>query len=166
MLFRLTRAELFGLHRDIAAALAAMPDSAETGHRSGNDHTTASLGAEALVECCPLPVHACFSGGPDLIGSCLQRNALEDSPDWLKTSASASGRRRGLRGLSRPDRSDRLVPPEELMGEIYEFYARVGGGYRMSLLYPPDERAFRGRTVSVRSLAAHSHLLREGDELV
>jgi len=26
-LFRLTRAELFGLHRDIAAALAAMPDS-------------------------------------------------------------------------------------------------------------------------------------------
>jgi len=26
-LFRLTRAELFGLHRDIAAALAVMPDS-------------------------------------------------------------------------------------------------------------------------------------------
>ena len=26
-LFRRTRAELFGLHRDIAAALAAMPDS-------------------------------------------------------------------------------------------------------------------------------------------
>jgi hypothetical protein len=58
------------------------------------------------------------------------------------------------------------LPPEEMMGEIYEFYARVGGGYRMSLLYPPDERAFRGRTVSVRGPAAHSHLLREGDELV
>jgi hypothetical protein len=39
---------------------------------------------EALVECCPLPVHACFFGGPDLIGSRLQRNAFEDSPDWLK----------------------------------------------------------------------------------
>jgi hypothetical protein len=39
---------------------------------------------EALVECCPLPVHACFLGGPDLIGSRLQRNAFEDSPDWLK----------------------------------------------------------------------------------
>jgi hypothetical protein len=26
-LFRLTRAELFGLHRDVAVALAAMPDS-------------------------------------------------------------------------------------------------------------------------------------------
>ena len=36
----------------------------------------------------------------------------------------------------------------------------------MSLFYPPDESAFRGKTVSVRSLAAHSHLLREGDELV
>jgi len=31
-LFRLTRAELFGLHCDIAAALAAMPDSAESSH--------------------------------------------------------------------------------------------------------------------------------------
>jgi hypothetical protein len=29
--FRHTRAELFGLHRDIAAALAAMPASAESG---------------------------------------------------------------------------------------------------------------------------------------
>jgi hypothetical protein len=36
----------------------------------------------------------------------------------------------------------------------------------MSLFYPPDERAFRGSIVFVRSLAAHSHLLGEGDELV
>ena len=33
-LFRLTRAELFGLHRDIAAALAVMPDS-ESGAPGG-----------------------------------------------------------------------------------------------------------------------------------
>jgi uncharacterized protein YndB with AHSA1/START domain len=31
-------------------------------------------------------------------------------------------------------------------GEIHEFDARVGGGYRMSLFYPPDERTFRGKT--------------------
>jgi len=33
-----------------------------------------------------------------------------------------------------------------MTGEIHEFDARVGGGYRMSLFYPPDERAFRGKT--------------------
>jgi hypothetical protein len=27
-----------------------------------------------------------------------------------------------------------------------EFDARVGGGYRMSLFYPPNERSFRGKT--------------------
>ena len=36
----------------------------------------------------------------------------------------------------------------------------------MSLFYPSDEHVFRGKIVFVRSLAAHSHLLREGDELV
>jgi uncharacterized protein YndB with AHSA1/START domain len=33
-----------------------------------------------------------------------------------------------------------------MTGEIREFDARVGGGYRMSLFYPPDERYFRGKT--------------------
>ncbi len=33
-----------------------------------------------------------------------------------------------------------------MTGEIHEFDARVGGGYRMSLFYPLDERAFRGKT--------------------
>ena len=37
-------------------------------------------------------------------------------------------------------------PPAEMTGEIHEFDARVGGGYRMSLFYPPDERVFRGKT--------------------
>jgi uncharacterized protein YndB with AHSA1/START domain len=37
-------------------------------------------------------------------------------------------------------------PPAEMTGEIHEFDARVGGGYQMSLFYPPDERAFRGKT--------------------
>jgi uncharacterized protein YndB with AHSA1/START domain len=38
------------------------------------------------------------------------------------------------------------LPPAEMTGEIHEFDARVGGGYRMSLFYPPNERSLRGKT--------------------
>ncbi|HEY2065803.1 MAG TPA: SRPBCC domain-containing protein [Gemmatimonadaceae bacterium] len=38
------------------------------------------------------------------------------------------------------------LPPAEMTGVIHEFDARVGGGYRMSLFYPPTERRFRGKT--------------------
>jgi uncharacterized protein YndB with AHSA1/START domain len=38
------------------------------------------------------------------------------------------------------------LPPAEMTGEIRAFDARVGGGYRMSLFYPPDERSVRGKT--------------------
>jgi uncharacterized protein YndB with AHSA1/START domain len=38
------------------------------------------------------------------------------------------------------------LPPAEMTGEIHEFDARVGGGYRMSLFYPANERSFRGKT--------------------
>jgi uncharacterized protein YndB with AHSA1/START domain len=38
------------------------------------------------------------------------------------------------------------LPPGEMTGKIHEFDARVGGGYRMSLFYPPSEPAFRGKT--------------------
>ena len=31
------------------------------------------------------------------------------------------------------------LPPAAMTGEIHEFDAQVGGGYRMSLFYPPDE---------------------------
>ena len=40
------------------------------------------------------------------------------------------------------------LPPAEMTGKIHEFDARVGGGYRMSLFYPPNERVFRGKTSS------------------
>src|SRR5467141_3122161 len=33
-----------------------------------------------------------------------------------------------------------------MTGEVHEFDARVGGGYRMSLFYPPGERSFCGKT--------------------
>ena len=38
------------------------------------------------------------------------------------------------------------LPAAEMTGKIHEFDARIGGGYRMSLLYPPNERIFRGKT--------------------
>ncbi|HEU0300732.1 MAG TPA: SRPBCC domain-containing protein [Longimicrobium sp.] len=38
------------------------------------------------------------------------------------------------------------LPPAEMTGRIHEFDARVGGGYRMSLFYPPEERVHRGKT--------------------
>jgi uncharacterized protein YndB with AHSA1/START domain len=38
------------------------------------------------------------------------------------------------------------LPPGEMTGKIHEFDPHVGGGYRMSLFYPPDERIFRGKT--------------------
>lgn len=38
------------------------------------------------------------------------------------------------------------LPPAEMTGEIHAFDGRVGGGYQMSLYYPPDEKGFRGKT--------------------
>lgn len=38
------------------------------------------------------------------------------------------------------------LPPAEMTGEIHAFDARVGGGYRMSLYYPPDETVHHGKT--------------------
>jgi uncharacterized protein YndB with AHSA1/START domain len=38
------------------------------------------------------------------------------------------------------------LPPAEMTGKLHEFDARVGGGYRMSLFYPPDENVFPGKT--------------------
>jgi uncharacterized protein YndB with AHSA1/START domain len=38
------------------------------------------------------------------------------------------------------------LAPEEMRGKVHEFDARVGGGYRMSLFYPPSEQVYRGKT--------------------
>ena len=40
------------------------------------------------------------------------------------------------------------LPPGEMTGEVLAFDAKVGGGYRMSLFYPADERTFRGKTAA------------------
>ena len=38
------------------------------------------------------------------------------------------------------------LPPAEMVGKIHAIDAQIGGGYRMSLFYPVNERAFRGKT--------------------
>ncbi|HZC75152.1 MAG TPA: SRPBCC domain-containing protein [Gaiellaceae bacterium] len=45
-----------------------------------------------------------------------------------------------------PDVLVAWLPPAEMTGVIHELDARVGGGYQMSLFYPPTERTFRGKT--------------------
>ena len=38
------------------------------------------------------------------------------------------------------------LPPADMTGKLHAFDPRVGGGYQISLFYPPDERQFRGKT--------------------
>src|SRR3954466_6378850 len=45
-----------------------------------------------------------------------------------------------------PDALIAWLPPGEMTGKLHAFDGRVGGGYRMSLFYPPGEQGFRGKT--------------------
>ena len=38
------------------------------------------------------------------------------------------------------------LPPAQMTGLIHAFDGRPGGGYVMSLFYPPEQRDFRGKT--------------------
>ncbi len=38
------------------------------------------------------------------------------------------------------------LPPGDMTGVVHSFDGKVGGGYRMSLFYPPDDQAARGKT--------------------
>jgi uncharacterized protein YndB with AHSA1/START domain len=61
--------------------------------------------------------------------------------------AGHQGAARGaLCGLLDPAALIDWLPSAEMTGEIHEFDARGGGGFRMSLFYPPDERSFRCKT--------------------
>jgi uncharacterized protein YndB with AHSA1/START domain len=47
-----------------------------------------------------------------------------------------------------PDALVAWLPPGEMTGRLHAFDGRVGGGYRMSLLYPPDARHVPGKTAA------------------
>jgi uncharacterized protein YndB with AHSA1/START domain len=71
----------------------------------------------------------------------------ENASAWTRTSRVIKARPEELyAAFLDPTALVDWLPPGEMTGEIREFDARVGGGYRMSLFYPPDERTFRGKT--------------------
>jgi uncharacterized protein YndB with AHSA1/START domain len=45
-----------------------------------------------------------------------------------------------------PDALAAWQAPEGMTGLVHSFDGRVGGGYEMSLYYPPSEETFRGKT--------------------
>jgi uncharacterized protein YndB with AHSA1/START domain len=55
-------------------------------------------------------------------------------------------RERIYRALTDPEALVAWLPPGTMRGVMHAFEARVGGGYRMSLFYPDDESAARGKT--------------------
>jgi uncharacterized protein YndB with AHSA1/START domain len=66
---------------------------------------------------------------------------------WTRTSTLVSARPEQVyEAFMNPTALVAWLPPAEMTGKIHAFDARVGGGYRMSLFYPPTERAFRGKT--------------------
>jgi len=71
----------------------------------------------------------------------------EHAGAWTRTSRVIQARPQDLyEAFMDPAALIAWLPPAEMTGGIHEFDARVGGGYRMSLFYPPTERAFRGKT--------------------
>jgi uncharacterized protein YndB with AHSA1/START domain len=71
----------------------------------------------------------------------------EHAGAWTRTSRIIKARAEELyEAFMDPAALVAWLPPAEMTGEIHEFDTRTGGGYRMSLYYPPDERSFRGKT--------------------
>jgi uncharacterized protein YndB with AHSA1/START domain len=77
-----------------------------------------------------------------------KRNMTEDRAGaWTRTSRVIRARPEEVyEAFMDPAALVAWLPPAEMTGAIHEFDARVGGGYRMSLFYPPSEPTFRGKT--------------------
>jgi uncharacterized protein YndB with AHSA1/START domain len=50
------------------------------------------------------------------------------------------------RAFTDPEALAAWLAPEGMTGKVHAFDGRVGGGYRMSLFYPPSEQVYRGKT--------------------
>ncbi|CAA9563011.1 MAG: Ligand-binding SRPBCC domain protein family [uncultured Thermomicrobiales bacterium] len=53
-----------------------------------------------------------------------------------------------FRAFTDPAALEAWQSPGEMTGRVHEFDARVGGGYRMSLYYPPSQQVARGKTAT------------------
>jgi uncharacterized protein YndB with AHSA1/START domain len=70
-----------------------------------------------------------------------------NSTTSTRTSKVINASREALyRAFTDPAALAHWLAPGEMTGQVHEFDARVGGGYRMSLFYPPSERTNRGKT--------------------
>jgi uncharacterized protein YndB with AHSA1/START domain len=67
--------------------------------------------------------------------------AVTRTSKWIPASADVL-----FRAFLDPDALVAWLPPGEMTGKIHKFDACVGGGYEMSLFYPPADRAHRGKT--------------------
>jgi uncharacterized protein YndB with AHSA1/START domain len=75
--------------------------------------------------------------------------AHEQEGRWTRTSRTIKARPESLyEAFVDPVALLAWLPPAEMTGKMHEFDARVGGGYRMSLFYPPSERHFQGKTAN------------------
>ena len=50
------------------------------------------------------------------------------------------------RAFTNPEALAAWLAPGEMTGKVYSFNLRVGGGYQMSLFYPPSDKESRGKT--------------------
>jgi uncharacterized protein YndB with AHSA1/START domain len=62
------------------------------------------------------------------------------------TRVVSAPRERVYQAFTDPDELLAWLPPADMTGVFHEFDALVGGGYRMSLFYAPDEQTFHGKT--------------------
>jgi uncharacterized protein YndB with AHSA1/START domain len=70
-----------------------------------------------------------------------------NSVSSTRTSRVISASRESLyRAFIDPAALEIWLAPDGMTGNVHEFDARVGGGYRMSLFYPSSEQTYRGKT--------------------
>lgn len=69
-----------------------------------------------------------------LVGSTHNTKIIDASPDIV------------YRAFMNPTALERWQAPGDMKGKIHQFDFRVGGGYEMSLFYPPSEENANGKT--------------------
>jgi uncharacterized protein YndB with AHSA1/START domain len=68
-------------------------------------------------------------------------------PSSTRTSRVIKASREALyRAFIDPEALAAWLSPGEMVGKVHAFDPRVGGGYRMSLFYPPSEQTYRGKS--------------------
>ena len=69
------------------------------------------------------------------------------SPASTRTSRVIKASREALyRAFTDPAALAVWQVPDGMTAKVHEFDGRVGGGYQMSLFYPPSEQVYRGKT--------------------